>query len=316
MEETVCPAKSLSLKIELEAREDVLKEELAAKQQQLEDLRQKQNAQEDELTQLRDKLAAMEKECQQLREEAEGAKRVAAVQGQREEWEKTLTELRTQVNAMEEQCSRLEGDNQSLLSKLRVQERQANQVATGDDNNGEVTGLQGELRGSEMEVEDLRSENVELREELADLRREMDEMYDTFRENELDEFRELQRELDLTAKNCRVLQFKLRKSERRGEQVDKDRQHYEEKLRSLQAQFESGDARSHIEALEEELRTAKEVSVRLHDELDIVEDRRNKALEENRHLTEILEQTDKKQFRLEMEIDKLRDQVSVNVCRV
>nr|KAG5686675.1 hypothetical protein BaRGS_025994 [Batillaria attramentaria] len=303
-------AKSLSLKIELEAREDVLKEELAAKQQQLEDLRQKQNAQEDELTQLRDKLAAMEKECQQLREEAEGAKRVAAVQGQREEWEKTLTELRTQVNAMEEQCSRLEGDNQSLLSKLRVQERQANQVATGDDNNGEVTGLQGELRGSEMEVEDLRSENVELREELADLRREMDEMYDTFRENELDEFRELQRELDLTAKNCRVLQFKLRKSERRGEQVDKDRQHYEEKLRSLQAQFESGDARSHIEALEEELRTAKEVSVRLHDELDIVEDRRNKALEENRHLTEILEQTDKKQFRLEMEIDKLRDQVA------
>ena len=92
-------------------------------------------------------------------------------------------------------------------------------------------------------------------------------------------------------------------------QVDSDRQHYEEKLRSLQSQFESGDARSHIEALEEELRTAKEVSVRLHDELDLMEDRRNKAMEENRHLSDLLEQTDKKQFRMEMEIDKLRDQV-------
>ena len=70
-----------------------------------------------------------------------------------------------------------------------------------------------------MQVEDLREENMELREQLGDLRREMDEMYDTFRENELDEFRELQRELDLTAKNCRVLQFKLRKAERRADQV-------------------------------------------------------------------------------------------------
>ena len=68
-------------------------------------------------------------------------------------------------------------------------------------------------------MEDLREENMELREQLGDLRREMDEMYDTFRENELDEFRELQRELDLTAKNCRVLQFKLRKAERRADQV-------------------------------------------------------------------------------------------------
>ena len=69
------------------------------------------------------------------------------------------------------------------------------------------------------QVEDLREENKTLRQDLADLRREMDEMYDTFRENEQDEFRELQRELDMTAKNCRVLQFKLRKAERRADQV-------------------------------------------------------------------------------------------------
>ena len=54
---------------------------------------------------------------------------------------------------------------------------------------------------------------------------------------------------------------------------------------------------------------AKEVSVRLHDELDLMEDRRSKVEEENRHLTELLEQADRKQFRLELEVDKLRDKV-------
>lgn len=40
---------------------------------------------------------------------------------------------------------------------------------------------------------------------------------------EIEEFRELQRELDLNAKNCRILQFKLRKSERQKEQLQAER---------------------------------------------------------------------------------------------
>lgn len=60
---------------------------------------------------------------------------------------------------------------------------------------------------------------------------------------------------------------------------------------------------------------AKEVSVRLHDELDLMEDRRGKVEEENRHITELLEQADRKQFRLELEVDKLRDKVScLSLC--
>lgn len=137
----------------------------------------------------------------------------------------------------------------------------------------------------------------------------MDEMYDNFRDQEAEEFRELQRDLEITSKNCRVLQFKLRKAERKSEQVEKDRDQIEEKLKMLQSSFNSEDARSHIESLEEELRMAKEVSVRLHDQLDLIEDKSNKMDEENQHLTRLLEMSDKKQFRLEMEIDKLRDQI-------
>ena len=44
-----------------------------------------------------------------------------------------------------------------------------------------------------------------------------------FRDDEAVEFRELQKELEATAKNCRILQFKLRKLERRNEQGEADR---------------------------------------------------------------------------------------------
>ena len=57
---------------------------------------------------------------------------------------------------MEEQCSKLEGDNQSLLTKLREQEQEASQVAdkrqAENDSRSEVTGLQGELMTAEIEV--------------------------------------------------------------------------------------------------------------------------------------------------------------------
>ena len=52
----------------------------------------------------------------------------------------------------------------------------------------------------------------------------MEEMHDQFRDDEAAEFRELQKELEATAKNCRILQCKLRKLERRNEQAEADRQ--------------------------------------------------------------------------------------------
>ncbi len=51
----------------------------------------------------------------------------------------------------------------------------------------------------------------------------MEEMHDQFRDDEAVEFRELQKELEATAKNCRILQFKLRKVERRCETAEMDR---------------------------------------------------------------------------------------------
>lgn len=49
----------------------------------------------------------------------------------------------------------------------------------------------------------------------------------------MDEYRDLKKELEQTAKNCRILQFKLRKSDRRIEQLEAAR-------RELEAQIQDG----------------------------------------------------------------------------
>jgi hypothetical protein len=73
-------------------------------------------------------------------------------------------------------------------------------------------------------------ENEEVKKEIRDLEEEIDEMSDNFREEQADEYTSLKKELDQTAKNCRILQFKLRKSERRGETLELAKQDAERHL--------------------------------------------------------------------------------------
>ena len=56
------------------------------------------------------------------------------------------------------------------------------------------------------------------------------ELRDQFRDDETAELREVRRELEATSKACRILQFKLRKAERRCEQLESERADYEEKV--------------------------------------------------------------------------------------
>lgn len=65
---------------------------------------------------------------------------------------------------------------------------------------------------------------------VQDGRLELEELHDQFREEEAMEFRELQRELESTAKSCRILQFKLRKAERRCDQLETERIQAEERV--------------------------------------------------------------------------------------
>merc|ERR1712042_195679 len=116
----------------------------------------------------------------------------------------------------------------------------------------------------EVEIQVVKNENDRLKTEAKDLQEEIDEMQDTFREDHAEEFRELQKELEITAKNCRILQYKLRK----GESTEAERAAYEEKIQSLTKQMEETGDKSASEDLKKELDMSKKISLKLHEEID------------------------------------------------
>lgn len=68
--------------------------------------------------------------------------------------------------------------------------------------------------------------------QVRDLEQELEELHDNFREDQASEFRGLKKELETANKNCRVLQFKLRKSEKKCELLELDRHSLEDKVRN------------------------------------------------------------------------------------
>ncbi|XP_055656003.1 microtubule cross-linking factor 1 isoform X6 [Falco peregrinus] len=143
----------------------------------------------------------------------------------------------------------------------------------------------------QREVEDLRSENEYLKDELDELRAEMEEMRDSYLEEDVYQLQELRRELDRANKNCRILQYRLRKAEQKS-------------LKVAQTGHVDGEL---IRSLEQDLKVAKDVSVRLHHELESVEEKRVKAEDENEILRQQIIEVEVSKQTLQNELDKLKE---------
>lgn len=76
-------------------------------------------------------------------------------------------------------------------------------------------------------------ENEDMKKELRELEDEIEEMQDNFREDQADEYSSLKKELEQTTKNCRILSFKLRKSERKAEQLETEKLEVELKYKEV-----------------------------------------------------------------------------------
>ncbi|XP_043744740.1 microtubule cross-linking factor 1 isoform X5 [Cervus elaphus] len=141
------------------------------------------------------------------------------------------------------------------------------------------------------EMEELRSENDYLKDELDELRAEMEEMRDSYLEEEVYQLQELRRELDRANKNCRILQYRLRKAEQKRLKVAETGQVDGELIRSL----------------EQDLKVAKDVSVRLHHELETVEEKRAKAEDENETLRQQMIEVEISKQALQNELERLKE---------
>ncbi|XP_058994724.1 microtubule cross-linking factor 1 isoform X1 [Mustela lutreola] len=141
------------------------------------------------------------------------------------------------------------------------------------------------------EIEELRSENDYLKDELDELRAEMEEMRDSYLEEDVYQLQELRRELDRAHKNCRILQYRLRKAEQKSLKVAETGQVDGELIRSL----------------EQDLKVAKDVSVRLHHELETVEEKRAKAEDENESLRQQMIEVEISKQALQNELERLKE---------
>ncbi|XP_023418467.2 microtubule cross-linking factor 1 isoform X6 [Cavia porcellus] len=158
---------------------------------------------------------------------------------------------------------------------------------------GELPRLGPRLEEEELlrEMEELRSENDYLKDELDELRAEMEEMRDSYLEEDVYQLQELRRELDRANKNCRILQYRLRKAEQKSLKVAETGQVDGELIRSL----------------EQDLKVAKDVSVRLHHELETVEGKRARAEDENETLRQQVIEVEISRQALQNELERLKE---------
>uniref|UniRef100_A0A8C7Z1D5 Microtubule crosslinking factor 2 n=1 Tax=Oryzias sinensis TaxID=183150 RepID=A0A8C7Z1D5_9TELE len=141
------------------------------------------------------------------------------------------------------------------------------------------------------EIEELRSENDYLKDEMEGLRSEMLEMRDMYMEEDVYQLQELRQQLEQANKTCRILQYRLRKVERRS-------------LRVAQTGQVDGDL---IRTLEQDVKVAKDVSIRLHAQLDSVEKKRSRLDQENEELRVRLQEQEVAKQVLQQEVDKLQN---------
>ncbi|XP_070774629.1 microtubule cross-linking factor 1 [Enoplosus armatus] len=119
----------------------------------------------------------------------------------------------------------------------------------------------------------------------------MEEIRDSYLEEEVYQLQELRRELDRSNKNCRILQYRLRKAEQKS-------------LRVAQTGHVDGEL---LRSLEQDLKVAKDVSVRLHNELESVEDKRSRAEDENELLRQKIIEVEISKQALHNELERTKE---------
>lgn len=165
--------------------------------------------------------------------------------------------LQQKVNEQKQMIEDLQDEKKFLSTK--VKEIESDVKIRGVKNAEEQ--LRQKLEQAETLCEELMDENEEIKRELRNMETEVEEMHDNFREEQADEYASLKKELDQTTKNCRILSFKLKKSDRKIEQLEIEK-----------ATLGSNtDLATKVKQLEDELKIANEVARRLQGELEQME---------------------------------------------
>ncbi|XP_070533348.1 uncharacterized protein [Ptychodera flava] len=223
-----------------------------------------------------------------------------------EQLKSRVTTLQSRIDEMEKDADLLMEENKELKAS------QLPDSIRNQDPQKAIIELKKRLDASETECNALKEANAALQSELEEIQIEMDEVRDTFREGEIEEFREIQKQLDAAAKNCRVLQYRLRKADKRIDDLESEKKSFAEKLSSQSgAKLPNGNGSGAMNDMQQELKVAKDVSVRLHLELESMEEKRGRIEEENQLLRRKLVDSEKQRKEMKREIEKVRIEVEL-----
>ncbi|XP_064088182.1 trichohyalin-like [Macrobrachium nipponense] len=192
----------------------------------------------------------------------------------------------TELSRMQQKVDDLNDDMKSKNKEIKDLKKEIEKRPLPKDVEKTMEDLRSKLQAAEQLCEELMDENEEYKKEVKALEDEIEEMQDNFREEQADEYRDLKRELEQTAKNCRVLQFKLKKAERRSDMLERDKSEIDDKLKELQVGESDVQKAEKIKYLEKEVNLAKEVSMKMHDEMEKMKQQLEEAEKDKKMLTE------------------------------
>ena len=129
---------------------------------------------------------------------------------------KNLNE-KEEMKRMENTIQNLRNENTYLRAQIKESDINLVEYSNTSDNNNQSTmnDLKNKLLVVEEKSHQLEEENTKLTSNVQSLQQEVEEVKDNFREDRItNEYKQLKKELMIEAKNCRALQFKLKKAER------------------------------------------------------------------------------------------------------
>ncbi|XP_054742026.1 myosin-9 isoform X2 [Anastrepha obliqua] len=156
--------------------------------------------------------------------------------------------LQQKVNEMKEQLEKVNEEKRRL--NIRMKDIENNPKSNEYE-------LKRKLHAAEQLCEELMEDNQEAKKEILNLQAEMDELQDTYRDDEVKAKTNLQKDLEKMTKNCRILNFKLKKYERKVEIMEQEKQN-----------GYNSDLLAKVNKLEEELRFSNELTRKLQAEAE------------------------------------------------
>lgn len=190
----------------------------------------------DQMESLKKELEVTKSKCDRLEREKSDIllRRLAAMETTTSKTTASeVLKLQQKCNEFQQSLEDYRDEKRSLTLRVKELEEDLDQRPTAQAAQKIADELRSKLLAAETLCEELMDENEDIKKELRDMEEQMDEMQDNFREDQAVEYTSLKKELDQTTKNCRILSFKLRKAERKSEQLEQEKNDAEKKLKEV-----------------------------------------------------------------------------------